>query len=257
MVQLHLSERGIRLGGIVDISTIDWYSNVSSVIFFAGCNFRCPYCQNAKLIPLDSGKNVDIEYLRNRLEDQKNLLDAVVISGGEPLLQPEGIMILSNLADELGLKVMINTNGSQPKIIEELLESGCIDRVALDVKAPLTAKKYAPFLALESKNTHNEVKKSLEICHDQKIDLEIRTTIAPGISDNPTYIRAIAENIKGYNMKYILQQFDNMGEILNPELKMKTPPKKATLENLAYIASKIGLKEVYIKTRKEGLERFR
>jgi pyruvate formate lyase activating enzyme len=251
-----LNERGIRLGGIVDISTIDWYGNVSSVIFFAGCNFRCPYCQNANLIPLDSGKNVNIEYVRSRLSDQKNLIDAVVVSGGEPLLQPEGIMILSNLANELGLKVMINTNGSRPKVIKELLENGYVDRVALDLKAPLTASYYAPFLATESSKTHNEVKKSLEIFHEQGIDLEIRTTVAPGISDKPSFIRAIAEDIKGYSMKYILQQFDNMGEILNPELKMKAPLKKSTLENLANIASSIGLKEVYIKTRKEGLERL-
>jgi pyruvate formate lyase activating enzyme len=209
------------------------------------------------LIPLDSGKNVNIEYLRSRLRDQKNLLDAIVISGGEPLLQPEGIMILSNLADELGLKVMINTNGSRPKVIEELVESGYVDRVALDIKAPLTASYYAPFLATKSKKTHIEIKKSLEICHEQGIDLEIRTTVAPGISDKPSFIRAIADDIKGYSMKYILQQFDNMGEILIPELKMKPPPKKSTLENLANIASNIGLKEVYIKTRREGLERLR
>ena len=80
----------MRLGGVVDTSTIDWYGNVSLVVFFAGCNLRCPYCHNSGLIPLDSGETLGPGYLRARLEKEKNLLDSIVLSGGEPLLQPEG-----------------------------------------------------------------------------------------------------------------------------------------------------------------------
>ena len=93
----------MRIGGIVDMSTIDWYGNVSLVVFFAGCNFRCPYCQNSSLLSLDSGQEVDTEYLRRRIEIGRDLLDAIVITGGEPLLQFEGIVEVAGVARDLGL----------------------------------------------------------------------------------------------------------------------------------------------------------
>jgi pyruvate formate lyase activating enzyme len=66
----------LRIGGIVDMSTVDWYGNVSLVIFFSGCNFRCPYCQNSGLIPLESGEEVDIELIGERIRIGRQLLDA-------------------------------------------------------------------------------------------------------------------------------------------------------------------------------------
>jgi pyruvate formate lyase activating enzyme len=247
----------MRLGGVVDMSTIDWYGNVSLVVFFAGCNFRCPYCQNAGLIPLDSGETVGPEYLRKRLETEKNLLDSIVVSGGEPLLQPEGIRMACRLAREKGLKVMLNTNGSRPDVVEELLNEGLIDRVALDVKAPLTPEFYAPFLGGEAGNIPAKVKRTMEICRERGVELEARTTVAPGLSDEPGLIKAIAEDIRDLCDLYVLQQFDNLGEVLCPDLKSKTPPTKEKLIALAGVASEAGIKNVYIKTRISGLERIR
>ena len=132
----------MRIGGIVDMSTIDWYGNVSLVVFFAGCNFRCHYCQNSSLLPLDSGQEVDAEYLRRRIKVGRDLLDAIVITGGEPLLQPEGIEEVAGIARDLGLKLLLDTNGSRPNVVRKLLEAGLIDRVALDVKAPFTQQDY-------------------------------------------------------------------------------------------------------------------
>ena len=252
-----MGARGIRLGGIVDTSTIDWYGNVSLVAFFAGCNFRCPYCQNSGLIPLDSGKIVGPEYLEQRLKDEKKLLDAVVISGGEPLLQPEGINVVCQLAKEMGFKVMLNTNGSRPRVIEGLLNDGLIDRVALDVKAPLDQKSYAPFTGTERGDIPALVRSSLEICKDHSIEVEARTTVAPGLSDEFSFITAIAEEIGDLCGMYVLQQFDNMGEVLSQDLKSKTPPTKEKLIDLAGVASDAGVKSVYIKTRRTGLERIR
>jgi pyruvate formate lyase activating enzyme len=248
---------GIRLGGVVDTSTIDWYGNVSLVTFFAGCNFRCPYCQNAGLIPLDSGKMVGPDYLEKRLGDEKNLLDAVVLSGGEPLLQPEGIRVACRLAEEMGFKVMLNTNGSRPGVIERLLNDGLIDRVALDVKAPLNPSSYAPFTGTERGDIPALVRRSLEVCSEHGVEVEARTTVAPGLSDESSFIEAIAEDIRDLCGMYVLQQFDNMGEVLHQDLKSKTPPTKEKLIDLAGVASDAGLKSVYVKTRRTGLERIR
>jgi pyruvate formate lyase activating enzyme len=246
----------MRLGGVVETSTIDWYGNVSLVVFFAGCNFRCPYCHNGGLIPMDSGEKLGPEYLRMRLEKEKNLLDSIVLSGGEPLLQPEGIRMACRLADEAGLKVMLNTNGSRPDVIGELLNDGLIDRVAIDVKAPLNPESYAVFLAAEAGNIPSMVKRSMEVCRERGVEVEARTTIAPGLSDEPGFIKDIAEDIRDLCDLYVLQQFDNMGEVLHQDLKSKTPPNKEQLIELAGVASEAGIRNVYIKTRRAGLERI-
>ena len=253
---MEMDAGGMRLGGIVDMSTIDWYGNVSFVVFFAGCNFRCPYCQNAGLIPLHSGKVLGPEYLRKRLEMEKNLLDSIVLSGGEPSLQPEGLRMASRIANEMELKVMLNTNGSRPDVIKELLNDGLIDRIALDVKAPLNPESYAAFLGAEAGNVSAMVKRSLEICSERGVEVEARTTIAPGLSDEPGFVKDIAEEIRDLCDMYVLQQFDNMGEVLRKDLKSMKPPSKEKLIDLAGVASDAGIRNVYIRTRRSGLERI-
>jgi len=98
--------RWTRLGGITDMSTVDWYGNVSMVVFFAGCNIRCPYCQNSGLLPFDSGEEVDLDYIEERLIIGMNpvpQLDAVVFTGGEPLLQPDAVIEAAELVKSHGL----------------------------------------------------------------------------------------------------------------------------------------------------------
>lgn len=246
----------MRIGGVVDMSTIDWYGNVSLVVFFAGCNFRCPYCQNSSLLSLDSGHEVDAEYLRRRIEVGRDLLDAIVITGGEPLLQPEGIEDVAGIARDLGLKLLLDTNGSRPNVVRKLLKAGLIDRVALDVKAPFTPEDYTRVAGPIGGTLYREVEKTLEICNDSRVEIEARTTVAPGVSDEPEFIERIASAIKGRCDAYYLQQFDNTGDVLDQELKAKDPPSRERMMELAEGALAAGLKNVSIKTRKMGLERM-
>ncbi len=247
----------MRIGGFVDMSTIDWHGNVSLVVFFAGCNFRCHYCQNSSLLPLDSGREVDAEYVRRRMEVGRDLLDSVVITGGEPLLQPEGLEEVADLARTLSLKIMLNTNGSRPEVVERLLEAGLIDRVALDIKAPFTEKEYSSVVGEKGGSLWREVEKTLEICRENGVETEVRTTVAPGVSDEPDFIERIATSIEGRCDEYSLQQFDNLGDVLSPELKAKSPPSRERLMQLAEVALASGLENVSIKTRDMGLERMR
>lgn len=246
----------MRIGGILDMSTIDWYGNVSLVVFFAGCNFRCPFCQNSSLLPLDSGQEVDADYIKQRTEVGRYLLDSVVITGGEPLLQPEGIRIIAEIAREFSLKLCLNTNGSIPSVMQSLLEASLIDRVALDIKAPFTQEDYTKVIGVKGEELYRKVEKTLEICNTFGIELEARTTVAPGISDDPKFIKKIASAIEGRFDAYYLQQFDNLGDILDPKLKSTPPPSRKTMQKLAQVALAVGLKNVYIKTRKMGLERM-
>jgi len=248
----------LRVGGITDMSTVDWYGNVSLIVFTAGCNYRCPYCQNSALIPFDAGKEIDLELLRERFEANKYINDAVVFTGGEPALQPDAIIEAAKLAKSRGLKVMLDSNGSVKANIDKILRSGYIDRVALDVKAPINPKDYGivtgrPDLGEASVEA---VEHCLNLAKELGIEMEVRTTVAPGLSDAPEFIASITKSIKGRCHVYYLQQFDNMGEVLSQTLKQEKPPSRETMISLAHEATKTGLTNVFIKTRSNGLERM-
>ena len=250
----------MRIGGFVDMSTVDWYGNVSFVVFFAGCNFRCPYCQNSGLLPLDSGEKVELEAIRERIKLNMSPvpeLDAVVFTGGEPLLQPEAIMEVAKLVRELGLKLMLDTNGSIPSALGPLLEAGLVGRVALDVKAPLTPEEYRKVAGLGTccASAIEGIKSTLALCNSHGVEIEARTTIAPTLTDNPDLIRQIAKQIRNRCDVYYLQQFDNTGEVLSLKLKSLPPPTRERMVELAKVALQEGVENVYIKTRDFGLER--
>ena len=248
----------LRVGGIIDMSTVDWYGNVSLIVFCAGCNYRCPYCQNSALIPLDAGSEIDLGLLNERIVVNKMINDAIVFTGGEPVLQPDAIIEAAKLAKSLNLKVMLDTNGSVKENLNRILRSGYIDRVALDVKAPLNPADYGrvtgrPDLGEKSVEA---VEHCLTLSKELGIEMEVRTTVAPGVSDAPPFIRSIAESIKGRCDAYYLQQFDNLGEILSQTLKQEKPPSREAMISLAQEAHRTGLTNVFIKTRSNGLERM-
>jgi pyruvate formate lyase activating enzyme len=250
----------MRIGGVTDMSTVDWYGNVSLVVFFAGCNLRCPYCQNSGLLPLDSGHVVPMDYLEDRLKTGMGpvpQLDAVVFTGGEPLLQPDAVIEAARIVKGLGLKLMLDTNGTIIGSARRVLETGLVDRVALDVKAPLNAEEYgrvtgAPAAGAASAESVDAV---LDLSRELGLEMEARTTVAPTVSDDHAFIRRIAEEIRGRVDVYYLQQFDNQGEVLSPELKTMERPTRDRMLSLARAALGAGLERVYIKTRFEGLVR--
>ncbi len=248
----------LRVGGVTDMSTIDWYGNVSLIVFCAGCNYRCPYCQNSALIPTDAGREIDLKLLEERFEANKMINDAVVFTGGEPVLQPDGIIAAAKLAKSRGLKVMLDTNGSVKANLDRVLRSGYIDRIALDVKAPINPEDYGlvtgrPDLGQASVEA---VEYCLNLSKELGIEMEVRTTVAPELSDAPDFIERIARSIKDRYDVYYLQQYDNLGEVLSQTLKAKQPPSRETMMSLARQATSTGLKNVFIKTRSHGLERM-
>ena len=102
----------------------------------------------------------------------------------------------------------------------------------------------------------NGVKCTLELCNSHNIDIEARTTVVPTVSDDPDFIRCIAKEIRGRCAVYYLQQFDNTGEVLSSKLKAMSPPTREKMVELAEAAIGVGLRDVYIKTRKLGLEKI-
>ena len=240
----------------MDISTVDWYGNVTFMVFAAGCNFRCKYCQNSSLIPMDSGQEADLSLIEDRLKQNILLVEALGVTGGEPTLQPKALREVYSLARRWKLKTLLDTNGSRPDVIESLLSEGLVDHVALDIKAPLNPEAHCQVIGLKNcEKIVENVKRSLEICVEHSVSLEIRTTVAPRLSDEEEFIRDIARTIKGKYNRFFLQQFNPLTDVLDPELKARGFMSREKLLTLASVALGEGLKEVYIKTHENGLEK--
>jgi pyruvate formate lyase activating enzyme len=199
----------VNLGGMVPLSTVDWTGCACIVLFLRGCPLRCPNCQNRELQEGESlvDKNLIAREMKKALAredalDQitleeafgrvatRPLVSALVLSGGEPLMQPRQSRALLCLARSLGLKTAIETSGFYPHALGELLKEGTIDKVFLDIKSRFDEKEYAKATGIGG--AASRAFASLRICMEEGIPLEVRITIFPALS-SPTNVREIAE----------------------------------------------------------------
>lgn len=193
------------IAGIVKTSLCDYPGAVASVIFTNGCNFKCPYCHNHKLIKGEKHLILQTEIL-DFLRNRKGKIDAVVISGGEPCLQKDLIQFI-RIIKSMGFKLKLDTNGSLPSTLGRLLEEKLIDYVAMDIKAPLEKEKLAEITGIytETDKLINNINKSLELLRNSGIKYELRTTLIKEIhTENDIYKMSL------YGQKiYKLQSFNN------------------------------------------------
>ena len=163
--------------GIQKTTLLDYPEKIASIIFLAGCNFRCPYCQNPSLVNGYEGlptipERAVLEFLRDRLK----WLDGVCITGGEPTLHEDLSRFISKVKKE-GLLVKLDTNGSNPGMLEGLLGEGLLDYIAMDIKAPI--QRYAE--VVKTKVNLNKIQRSVEMICKSGLDYEFRTTVVPGL----------------------------------------------------------------------------
>ena len=202
---------------------MDWDGKVSTVVFFPGCTFRCPWCY-AKDLVIDHQNLPDIS-LKKYLLSKKEWIDGVVLIGGEPTLQKDLPEFCSRIK-ELGFLVKLDTNGTNPVMLKQLIDNKLIDYVAMDIKAPLNMEDYSTvnggFGCLIDK-----VKESVNILMTSGIDYEFRTTMVPGI------------HIQGAR-KYAIQNFTILeeGKLINPEFETTEPYVPEKLEEFKGIAKK-------------------
>lgn len=196
----------MRIGGFLPLSLSDFPGRVASVLFTVGCNLRCPWCHNPSLVEGAEGETP--EGILERLAARRRLVDALVVTGGEPCLWPELPAFLRGVK-ALGMAVKLDTNGSRPAMLEALLAEGLVDFVAMDLKGPLgdygtVAGVPLPAAAFE---------KSLRLLGTAAIPCELRTTVVPGYHDEAC-LDAMAELVPD-GVPWRLQTLKTGGELLD------------------------------------------
>lgn len=212
-------------------SLIEYPDHIATVLFCGGCNFRCPMCHNAGLVlQPDSLEDIPHTDIWRFLAQRRRLVDAVVVSGGEPTLQT-GLVPFFSQAHEEGLKTKLDTNGYHPLVIQALLSAGLVDYIAMDIKAPPERYKQLTGLPLFEIGL---IEESISLLLNSSIDYEFRTTVVPGLL-RAEDVAAIAHWIKGAK-KYVLQQF-RPSSTLDPALESLSPFPISLLKQMADCAS--------------------
>ena len=203
----------MKVTGIQKLTLLDYPGVVACTVFTAGCNFRCPFCHNAMLV---LPEQIDDECLTDDevfgyLKKRRGVLDGVAVTGGEPLLHADMPEFLARVK-ELGYKIKLDTNGSNPELLSEIVKNKLVDRVAMDIKnAP---EEYARTIGLKSFDIA-PVERSKEMLLRGDIDYEFRTTVVKGIHTKESLIGA-AKWIEGAK-EYYLQQFKDSGNLILPD----------------------------------------
>jgi len=198
----------MKIGGFQKQSLIDYPGKVCSIIFTQGCNFRCKFCHNPELVLpelITNAQSFDENEILDYLNKNKMLLDAVTITGGEPTIHKDLPDFISKIK-ELGLLVKLDSNGTNPEMLKQLIDNDLIDFIAMDVKAPIKINRYKELAGQHLDESHlNNIQKSIKLIIDSEIKHDFRTTILKEHHSKEDIIK-IAQEIKGAK-RYSLQKF--------------------------------------------------
>lgn len=222
--------------GIEKMSMVDYKDKICATIFTGGCNFRCPFCHNSGLVQKEYNP-INEQEIFDYLESRKKLLDAVVVSGGEPTLQRDLDRFIKKLKN-MGYLVKLDTNGTNPTCLENLFKEKLVDYVAMDIKNDF--ENYSTVAGVQNAAVEN-IKKSLKLLKEYEVDYELRTTLIKefhGIEN----IKRMAKDLQGEKILY-LQKFKLSDGVFNKTLN-EVP--KQTAEEYAKILSQ-NIKEVKLR----------
>ena len=181
-------------------------------MFLGGCDFRCPYCHNGELVTGVYPPQMDDGELLSFLKKRQGLLDGVCVTGGEPLLRPDLAPLLSEIR-ALGFRVKLDTNGTHPDRLRELVEAGLVDYVAMDVKN--SPDRYGVTVGVEGLDVA-PIRESVAYLLSGGVDYEFRTTVVKEFHDEDSF-RAIGPWLAGAKA-YFLQGFVDRDTVLRPGL---------------------------------------
>lgn len=203
----------MKIGGFQKLTLLDYPGQMACIVFTKGCNFRCPFCQNAGLVLPEQWENdISEDLIFSYLQKRKGLLEGVVITGGEPLIWPDLPDFLYRVRRQ-GYRIKLDTNGSFPKRLKAVLDLGLIDYAAMDIKqAP---EQYETACGVPGKEIISLVSQSLQILNASGIPFELRTTVVKGIHSIDS-MAALAEWLSS-PAPYYLQPYADSGHIISPK----------------------------------------
>jgi len=208
------------IGGLQKLTLIDFPGKVAATVFTVGCNFRCPFCHNPELVVASrfhEADRISEKYFFDFLESRKGKLDGVCITGGEPTIQPDIIDFIRRIK-EAGFAVKLDSNGTNPEILEKVFAEGLIDFIAMDIKHQLEkyydaclSDLFGDFPKIDLK----KISRSVELIRASGVPYEFRTTVVPGIHTVEDF-EIIARWLDGAE-RYALQQFRE-GKLIDERL---------------------------------------
>lgn len=214
-----------RLAGLIGSGMLDWPGRIAATVFVAGCTMRCPYCHNPELISDRKGGVLTLDDLLAHLEAKRDWIDGVVVTGGEPTADPYLLEMLETLS-HAGVPVKLDTNGSRPEVLEEVLARGLASYVALDVKA--APERYASVTGLC--DSWALIQRSVTMILQSGVDHEFRTTAYP-LAVGAADFDVIASKLAG-GRRYVIQQF-RPARTLDPASVSVSPYAPETLRTAA------------------------
>jgi len=222
----------MKFAGLLKQSLVDYPGKIAAVLFTRGCNLRCPYCHNGHLL-LKPGRtnnnDLGVDSLLGFLHERAGFLDGVVITGGEPTLNPELDEVCEAIKD-MGYLVKLDTNGTRSVALAGLIEKGLVDYVAMDIKAPLEYQDYLEVCGRLSREDFFNIRSSVHLLKKAAIEVEFRTTVVPLYHDLNDLLR-IGSAIEGARL-YTLQQF-NPDQALESRLCSSKPYRPKELQEMA------------------------
>ena len=236
----------MRIGGLQKLSLIDYPGKLAAVVFTQGCNFRCGYCHNPELVlPREYCPVVPEEEVMVFLRSRQEYLEGVVVTGGEPTVQEDLISFLDKLK-RLGYLVKLDTNGSRPEVLKQLISLRLVNYVAMDVKASLG--RYREII--NAPVPVEKIKESIRLILEAGIPHEFRTTVVKAFhsSQDLLEIRSLAQGARQYNLQraridgkildksllaqeqYCDDEFDRLKEIMSGAMDLPEDPGEAILD---------------------------
>ena len=208
----------IEIKGFLETSFLDWPGKLCSVLFLPGCNFRCPYCHNHPLVfHPEQYSTIPLEEIFDRTHSLKNWIDGVCLTGGEPTLHADLPFLIREIKRRKFL-IKLDTNGSNPRMLEKLIEAEEIDFVSMDVKAPLDPFRYSRAMGLPV--NLKPILESIEILKRGRVEYEFRMTVVPGLHKEED-IKSLGGQLMA-GRRLVLQNF-NPENPLDPSLKNIAP----------------------------------
>lgn len=208
----------IEIKGFLEISFLDWPGKLCSVVFLPRCNFRCPYCHNHPLVlHPDRYVSISLREILKRLRSFRGWIDGVCVTGGEPTLHPDLPALVQRIKQK-GFLVKLDTNGTNPEMLEHLIDEDLIDAVSMDVKAPLDRFHYRRVTGVRV--DLDSILRSIDILKRGHVEYQFRVTVVPGLHGEKE-VRAIGRVLKA-GPRVVLQNF-NPENPLDESLKSIAP----------------------------------